>query len=108
MVIIYAQNIIRNVHGKISPFPHYQYALTHWKCVLLCCDKYSGIVILNKESNMDDKNMCTKIYFHFYRVLSWCTVHCVYPYKEKTTCSLCSTVPETDKNETLFTLTYGV
>ena len=50
------------------------HGLPHCKCVLCCCDKWPSIVQPSQEANKDITNTLSKIYFHFHRNFSCCTL----------------------------------
>ena len=77
--------------------------IPHWKCVLCYCYKCPSIFIPIQEANKYKINQCPTIRFRVYRHVSHFTVHGIHAYKERTTCSLCSTIPISDITVKLYT-----
>ena len=65
----------------ICPCPSQHHGLSHWKCVLRCCEKCPSITISNQDKNKDATNMFSKIRFHVYRDISRCIVHGIGSYE---------------------------
>ena len=59
----------------IFPWTSKQHGLTHWKCLLCCCDKCPSIFLPSQWANKDTTNTCPAMQLHFYRNFSRCTVH---------------------------------
>ena len=70
-------------------YPPYQHALSHWKCVLVCCSNLPHIDILDQYSDRRNSNASPSINFHFYHLIARCTVRERQPLDEKKICSLC-------------------
>ena len=45
------------------PFPSQHHGLTHWKCVIHCCDKRPSISIPRQEKNTDTKTFVQQYVF---------------------------------------------
>ena len=54
-------------------YPSSKYALTHFKCVLSCCEQCSRIDIPSQESNQHNLDVSPKISFHIYNII--CTLY---------------------------------
>ena len=91
------------VMAKMFPYTYKHHLIPHYKCVLRCYDKFPSIVLTSQEENKDTTNMCGTIIFHVYRNVSCCNAHSQRPYQERRTCSLCYTVPISDRNAKLYT-----
>ena len=51
------------------------HALPHWKCVLQCCAKCTGINIPDQETDDKHTNTRPSISFHIYHLITRCTKH---------------------------------
>ena len=51
------------------------HGLTHWKCVLCCCDRLSSILLPSQESIKDTTNTCPEIILNVYCNVSCFTDH---------------------------------
>ena len=99
----YLQYRRRNCHGKMCLFPSKHHGISHCKCVLRCCDTLSGIVIPTQEENIYTTNTCPTIRLHVYQNISHRTFDSRRQYEERTTCTMCSTVPSSDTDAKVYT-----
>ena len=67
--------------AKMCPCPYKNYGMSHWQCVLRCCDKWPIIFIPSQEANKYITNTFPTIRFHVYQHLSRCESHVRHPYK---------------------------
>ena len=79
-----------------------------FKCVLKCCYKFLSIVIPSQYANKDTTNTCPEIRFHVYQNVSLFTLYGRRPYKERTPCSMFSTVTISYMTAKLYTRKYLV
>ena len=66
---------------NICPCPSVKHDLIHWKCIVQCWSNCPSLVIPGQLMNREETNMCPKIRFHVYILVSWCTVHGRWPYE---------------------------
>ena len=63
--------------------------LTHWKCVLLCCDDCLCINIPDQETDNQNSRTTPLIRFHIYHIIARCSVHGITPLKYKKIFYMC-------------------
>ena len=71
-------------------YPSQHHGLPLCKFVLHYFEKSPGIIITHQETNKYATNTCSKTRFHFYRNVSGCTAHGIFPYEERKIFSMCS------------------
>ena len=67
--------------STMCPFPSQNHGLPQYKHVIICCDKYPGIIITYKKTNTYATNNSSEINFHVYHNVSRCNVHVICPYE---------------------------
>ena len=67
----------------ICAYPHFDHALTHWKCVLRCCDYCPCINLPDQETNKKHEETTPSIRFHIYHIIGRCTADGRIPSKDK-------------------------
>ena len=79
--------------ATMCAYPQYQHALPHWKCEFCCCYNFPRGYIPGQESDRHIFNTSPTITFHFYLLITCCTVHGRRPLDERKICRLCLKYP---------------
>ena len=69
--------------AKICIYPQSDYALSHCKCVLQCCDKCPCINLPDQEIDNQYSETTPSIRFHIYHIIGSRTAHGRNPFKDK-------------------------
>ena len=75
--------------STMCEYPQYDHALTHWKCVLICCAECPCINIPDQEKDNNYSETTSSIRFDIYHIISRCSAHGIIPLKDKKICCMC-------------------
>ena len=73
-------------NATMCAYPHYDNALSHWKCVLRCCADCPCINLPDQETNQKHEETTPSIRFHIYHIIARCTAHGRIPLKDNKIC----------------------
>ena len=79
------------------------HALSHWKCVLQCCDQCPSISITDQETDDKHPNPIPSIHFHIYHLIARCTKHDRLLLTDKKSCRECQ--QDNDSGQSTKTIT---
>ena len=88
---------VKHIYAKSSDmekatmcaYPQSDHALTHRKCILLCCADFQCINIPDQETDNQYSDTTPSIRFHIYHIIARCTAHVIIPLKDKKICHMC-------------------
>ena len=93
ILIPHGRHIYDKAYGvaksTVWPYPQYDHALPHWKCVLRLCAYFPCINIPDQEKDNQYSETTPSIRFHIYRIISRCTDNCRITLKEKNIYHMC-------------------
>ena len=92
--------------ATMCTYPPSQHALPHWKCVFHCFEQCPYIDIPGQESDNHHSNTCPTIHFHFYNMVSLCTLHGKCPLDKNKFCHLFLIVSASVINSKLYIRKY--
>ena len=62
-------------NATMCTYPQSEHALTHWKCVLRCCNDCPCINIPDQETTKNHEKTTPSIRFHIYHIIGRCDIY---------------------------------
>ena len=92
--------------ARICAYPQSDHALTHWKCVLICCAKYPCVNLTDQETDDQYYDISTSIRFHIYHLILCCTTQGRLPLDDRKICRTCKQDSDSEQPTIIYTRKY--